>query len=155
MNCGDSPYLCFQSSERPVEKLAKRPVEDTDRGAFRWASVGGAQPKRRKVEEDSSTTFVGGLPRNCDDSQLEDVARKADAKPSACRCVAGKGYGFLDSRLEARRGSRIDSTPERRRETRWPVPHLRLGHVFGKTKAAALPRRRSKGLLVLSSVAWV
>ncbi len=97
VNCGDSPYLCFQSSERPVEKLAKRPVEDTDRGAFRWASVGGAQPKRRKVEEDSSTTlFVGGLPRNCDDSALEDVARKADAKPSAARCVAGKGYGFLD-----------------------------------------------------------
>ena len=97
-NCGDSPYLCFQSTERSVEKLAKRPVEDPeDRGSFRWASVGGAAPKRRKLEEDASTTlFVGGLPRQCDDAQLEDVAKKAGATPETARCVAGKGYGFLD-----------------------------------------------------------
>ena len=80
MNCGDSPYLCFQSSERPVEKLAKRPVEDTDRGAFRWASVGGAQPKRRKVDEDSLNNIVCRVV--CLElvmiSQLDDVARKAD-----------------------------------------------------------------------------
>ena len=49
INCQDSPYLCFQSSERPVEKLAKRPVEDTDRGAFRWASVAPSQaPESRQ-----------------------------------------------------------------------------------------------------------
>ena len=41
-----------------MEKLAKRPVEDTDRGAFRWASVGRCPAEASGVDEDSSQLYL-------------------------------------------------------------------------------------------------
>jgi len=99
--CGDSPFVCFQQSERPVETLAREAdaaPASKPAGSLRWNSDGDRGPKRRRVDDGSSTTlFVGGLPPYVDDAKLGEVALKAlgENAPKACR-ASGRGFGFLD-----------------------------------------------------------